>query len=462
MTNLDRRAFLRWSAWMGGAVLAPSMSGLISCSRSRYSGGDPSLRPARIGEGGYGVLLPSSDVAGVISIPTRFHAALLSTSGEEMIDGVVPNGFDGMAAFDASAGRVRLVRNHELRDTVSGGARPFGERAYDAAGPAGTTTLEVQVRTDGEARLVKQFASLAGTCVNCAGGSTPWGSWISCEETVAGTGEGWTRNHGYPFEVRASAEGTVVPVPLTAMGRFEHEALAVDPVTGWIYQTEDRKPAGFYRFKPRVRGQLHQGGTLEALAIVGLPGHDTGTGQTILAPRKVEWVGIDEPDSDSPVLPSGFVFKQALEKGAAQFARLEGCWYGDDSIYFNATVGGNAGVGQVWQYHISRDELQLVFESPSPAILNSPDNICVSPRGGIVLCEDATGTNYVRGLTKEGAIFDLVRNNINNVEWAGACFSPSGSTLFVNMQGNTRPLEAPSGDKAMTFAIWGPWESGAL
>ena len=462
MSRIDRRGFLRSSTLVGGALLAPTLTGLISCSVSRSGEGNPGLRPARKGEGGYGALIPSGEVGEIISIPAGFHAALLSTSGEEMVGGIVPNAFDGMAAFDVGRGSVRLVRNHELRDTPPSGSAPFGTRPYDAGGPGGTTTVEVRLGPDGQASMVRQFASLTGTCVNCAGGPTPWGSWISCEETVAGTGAGWTRNHGYAFEVSAASEGIVTPVALKAMGRFEHEAVAVDPGTGWIYQTEDRKPAGFYRFRPEARGQLAQGGKLEALALVGQPGHDTATDQPLLTPRKVQWVSIDQPDSDAPALAPGFVFSQGLEKGAARFARLEGCWYGDGSIYFNATSGGNAAAGQVWQYHIGRQELQLIFESPSSAVLNSPDNICVSPRGGIVICEDGPGTNHVRGLTRDGAIFDMVRNNLNPLEWAGACFSPHGRTLFVNIQGNTRPLESPNEDKSMTFAIWGPWESGAL
>jgi secreted PhoX family phosphatase len=462
MTSLDRRDFIRKSAMAGGVLLAPSLTGLISCADPLGGDGAPSLRKAGKGEGGYGPLFPCKDVGEIISIPAGFHAMLLSTSGEEMVGGVVPNAFDGMAAFPAGAGLVRLVRNHELRDNPSANPRPFGDRPYDRLGPAGNTTVELRVRPDGSATLVKQFASLTGTFVNCAGGTTPWGTWISSEETVAGTGAGWAENHGYNFEIPASANGVVTPVPLKAMGRFEHEAVATDPATGWIYQTEDRTPSGFYRFKPVVYGQLSQGGTLEALAIDGLDAYDTGTNQPLLTPRRVKWVQIDNPDSDAATLPGGFVFNQGLAKGAARFARLEGCWYGDNSIYFNATSGGNAGAGQVWQYHIGREELQLIFESPSTEVLNSPDNICVSPRGGIVVCEDGSGTNYVRGLTRGGAVFDLVRNNINTAEWAGACFSPQGRTLFVNIQGNTRPLQSPNNDRGMTFAIWGPWESGAI
>jgi uncharacterized protein len=460
MTGLDRRDFIRRSALASGVLLAPSLTGLISCAKPTAFNGDASPRRARRGEGGYGQLSPSNEVDGLISIPTGFHAALLSTAGDPMIGGVVPNGFDGMGAFPAGSGLVRLVRNHELRDVPSSNPTPFADRPYDSKGPAGTTTLEVRLGPAGEATLVKQFPSLAGTIVNCAGGTTPWGSWITCEETVAGTAEGWQKNHGYTFEIPASADGVVTPLALKAMGRFEHEALATDPATGWIYQTEDRTLSGFYRFKPLVYGQLARGGTLEILAIDGEPGYDTRTNQRLFTSMKVTWVPIEQPDSDAGTLPSGFVFNQG--EGAAQFARLEGCWYGDNSIFFNATSGGNAGAGQVWQYHIGRQELQLIFESPSADVLNSPDNICVSPRGGIVICEDGTGTDFVRGLTRDGAIFDLVRNNLNESEWAGACFSPQGRTLFVNIQGETRPLQNPTGDKGMTLAIWGPWSSGAL
>jgi secreted PhoX family phosphatase len=466
MTGIDRRIFLRKTAAASGMLLAPSLTGLIACTADRplepAGTALPPLKRAGLGEGGYGELVPSRQVDGIISIPKGFHAAILSTAGEEMIGGAVPNAFDGMAAFAAGPNLVRLVRNHELRDTPEFGSRAFGADAYDDKGPGGNTTVEVRVYPSGKAELVKQFASLTGTSTNCAGGSTPWRTWISSEETTMGGRAGFDRAHGYNFEVQVDNDGITRPVPLREMGRFDHEAVAVDPESGFVYQTEDRTPSGFYRFKPKTYGRLKDGGELQILAIEGKPQYNTMTGQRAFSPMKVKWVRIPEPDSRAGELPDGFVFNQGLERGAAQFARLEGCWYGDRSIFFNATSGGDAGAGQIWQYHIGRRELQLVFESPSLDVLNSPDNICVSPRGGLVICEDGSGVNHVRGLTRDGRIFDLVRNNVNASEWAGACFSPQGRTLFVNLQGETRPLQNPGGDKGITFAIWGPWEEGAL
>jgi len=218
---LDRRQFLR-TAGAGSLVLAPSMLGLIACSGDPDASGTsgPQLQRAGRGRGGYGELLPYDDLGGIISLPRGSHASLLSTSGKEMAGGgAVPSAFDGMAAFAMGARTVRLVRNHELRDLPASGPTPFAGSPYDSIGPAGTTTLEVDVRPDGSAELVKEFPSITGTFVNCAGGLTPWGSWVTCEETVAGTGAGWAENHGYCFDVPAAANRPVTPVAIKAMGR---------------------------------------------------------------------------------------------------------------------------------------------------------------------------------------------------------------------------------------------------
>ena len=247
------------------------------------------------------------------------------------------------------------------------------------------------------------------------------------------------------------------------MGRFVHEAIAVDRATGIVYETEDHSPtAGFYRFIPTTRGRLVDGGRLQMLAIHERPNYDTGTGQKVGDELPVRWVEIAEADSSTDGNNPTRVFDQGFARGAARFARLEGCWYGDESIYFHATNGGDAEVGQVWRYRSTaedRGSLMLVFESPSREVLDSPDNVTVSPRGGIVICEDGEGEQYLRGLTPAGAIFDLGRNVLNQGEFAGCCFSPDGRVLFVNIQGST--LDAGT-EPGRTLAIRGPWDRGGL
>jgi len=458
MTAYSRRDFLRrWAGAAGAALLAPSLTGLVACARRDAAS---ALRRAGLGQGGYGALSPAGPE---LALPRDFTYTVLSSTGKPMSDGhPTPGAFDGMAAFSLPNGNVRLVRNHENRDQpATAVVKGDVAKAYDPRGGGGTTSLEVRVVPDGKVELVRDFLSLGGTIVNCAGGPTPWGTWLSCEESVSGAAEGWNREHGYIFEVPVSAEGQVTPVPLRAMGRFVHEAVAVDPATGVVYETEDHTPtAGFYRFLPAERGRLAAGGRLQMLAVEGRPNYDTGSGQTVGARLPVRWADIADPDpvSGGPTA----IFDQGHALGGARFARLEGCWYGDNSIYFHATNGGDAQVGQVWRYRPrGRDggELLLVFESPSRDVLDSPDNITVSPRGGVVICEDGEGEQYLRGLTPEGAIFDLGKNSLNDTEFAGACFSPDGRVLFVNIMGST----VDSGhEEGRTLAIQGPWERGAL
>ena len=463
MSNQDRREFLRRSGALAGAtLLAPSLQGLVACTRT-----DPSTngfrRPiqATRGSGGYGLL---RDAGRELALPTGFTYSVLSFTGKPMSDGnATPGAFDGMAAFALPNGNVRLIRNHENRD-VPEDARVKGDpsRAYDAKAGGGTTSLEVRIAPDGSASLVRDFVSLNGTIVNCAGGPTPWGSWLTCEETTEGRYHGWGQEHGYIYEVAASAEGPVTPMPLKAMGRFVHEAVAVDPATGIVYETEDRQMAGFYRFTPRQRGVLSAGGTLQMLALDGRANYDTADGQQMGQTQAVRWVAIDDPDPSGTWGDTSAVFAQGFTRGAARFSRLEGCWWGDGGVFFHATNGGDAKVGQVWFYRPTSDDagaLTLVFESPSADVLNYPDNITVSPRGGIVMCEDGGGEQFLRGLTRDGRIFDFARNLLNRTEFAGACFSPDGRTLFLNIMGSTSDAGKENG---VTVAIRGPWTDGAL
>lgn len=433
------------SALQGLALLTTSGMGCARADETSAAGGGyapPVPRPAR----NTGEIL--------LEVPDGFEYTVFSRTGDPLSDGrLTPSSHDGMAAFQVG-GEVRLVRNHEVRSPIAPGrAIAATGPHYDAHAPGGTTTLVVDPETR---ELRRSWISLSGTSTNCAGGPTPWGSWITCEETVADESHGLTRAHGYCFEVPAAADGPVEPVPLRAMGRFVHEAIAVDPATGIVYLTEDQGAAGLYRFIPEQAGQLARGGRLQMLALTDYPGADTRRGQTPFEARAVSWVDIPDPDPREGFAIDS-VRRQGVEQGAAVFGRLEGAWHGNGRIYVNSTSGGDARMGQVWEYTPGADggSIRLLFESAGREQLGNPDNLCVSPRGrGLVLCEDGEGVQRLHGLTTEGNVFEFARNAVpgyETMEFAGATFAPDGRTLFVNIQ-----------TPGLTLAIWGPWEQGAL
>lgn len=424
---------------------------------------------------GYGPLLP--DPNGLLDLPEGFSYRVISQGGETMDDGLlVPGQFDGMGCFALEGTRVALVRNHELKGS-SAAHRNWGPggyheerlggidktKAYDTYKdgrvlPGGTTTVVYDLAT-GE--TVRQHLSLAGTSTNCCGGQTPWGSWLTCEETEEKPSNAdVTREHGYVFEVPAAATGLVEAVPLKAMGRFDHEAVAIDPRTGIVYLTEDKDDGLFYRFIPTTPGKLAEGGKLQAMVFRGAPGADSSNHQTRLWSvgdwKEVEWIDVDDVES-----PNDDLRKRGHAAGAVLVARGEGIHWGDGEFYLTATSGGPIQRGQILRYAPSPDEgrrgerrrpgrIQLFVESADEKTLNMGDNLTVAPWGHLVVCEDnysEANRNHVKGVTPEGKLYTIARNVFRgNSEFAGAVFSPDGSTLFVNIQ-----------YPGVTFAITGPW-----
>jgi uncharacterized protein len=404
---------------------------------------------------GYGPL--QVDPNGLVDLPKGFSYRVISRFGNLMDDGfLVPSAGDGMGAFAARNGKVALVRNHEL-NVRDGRFGPFTAKVADDFAtydrgkdgmplPGGTTTLIYDPKTQ---QVEKQWLSLVGTIRNCAGGVTPWGSWLSCEENTTRAGDTAAKDHGYIFEVPASHVGLVAPVPLVAMGRFMHEAACIDPRTGIVYMTEDRDDSLLYRFLPDAKGELAKGGRLEALAVDGLGDSRNWNGQALERSKALtgKWVQLDDPEA-----PEDDLRKRGAAKGATLFARGEGIWWGNDELYFTCTDGGAIKYGQIFRLRPdvngTADILDLFYESTDKAAYNYGDNLCVMPTGHLMVCEDQytdITDNHLRGITPGGKAYAFARSRVQT-EFAGACFSPDGSTLFVNLMWPT-----------MTLAISGPW-----
>ena len=471
---MNRRDFLR-STSAGGLVTATTL-----CSLKAFAAGDMPRKRPRLGTPGigYGALRRTADQDGqeILALPEGFRYVTFGRTGERMSDGSnTPRSHDGMGCFGMPGGLIRLIRNHEIVNPAGNfDLAVMGSAAtrYDALGGGGCVSIDFDPF---RMQPVRDFVSLNGTVVNCSGGlAYRDAGWLTCEETVRGTAQGFAKPHGYAFFVGRDWDGPREAQPIVAMGRFVREAAVAD-ATGTVYQTEDAGGnSGLYRFLPKVPANLESGGKLQMLAVKGRPNYDTRTGQAVDADHAVDWVAIDDPDP-AVISATTSCFAQGFAKGGARFNRLEGIYRGDDdSIFFVSTSGGNAAYGQLWQYIPSRTgsaTLVLRFESPSGTVLDSPDNLCVTPSGGILFCEDdaspkdndrhplapeIVNVNRLIGLAREGEIFEFAVNVFNNSEFAGACFSPKGEILFVNIFGYGAV------GSGMTCAITGPWRRGPL
>lgn len=486
-SGLSRRGLLKG----GAAVLAAGLSPVVSALQSLASNQAGSAAIAsRLSASPYGPIAPVNDeVTGLplLQLPAGFSYATLSWVGDLMSDGKpVPERLDGMGVVALEDNEIILIRNHEVATGALIPAPACYNKAVRADGSyaaGGNTTIRFSRQAK---REISTSPSLGGTLLNCAGGVTPWGTWLSCEETTIDmTAEGG-RKHGYVFEVRVDPAQTTA-MPIVDMGRFKHEAVAIDPRDSIAYLTEDsRNRSPLYRFIPRddsqTPGALEKGGRLQAAKIVGRGFTELFTptpGET----HQIEWVDIANPDMDPDGDASG-TFLQARDAGALSLSRGEGIVYHEGMVYVVDTSAGvneeglaGFGDGAVWMLDPVAGSLRCLFASTNPTMANNPDNIAISPRGGLMMCEDGGGAEdefgfgeRIMGLTTTGESYIFAKNNIvltaeqivaagkhcdpgdyRDREIAGVCFDPQGEIMFVNIQ-----------IPGVTFAIWGPWQQGPV
>ncbi|MEU6536225.1 alkaline phosphatase PhoX [Streptomyces sp. NPDC047000] len=474
---LTRRDFTRQSAITGaGIALVGSVGALATApqalaSTETHTAGEETA--AGHGGVGYGPLVP--DPHGVLALPAGFSYRIVTHSGRTRLESgeFTPSHHDGTAAFDGPRGATLLVNNHELKGPRADWAYPVpltGDLVYDPAASGGCTVVEV--RRD----QVAEWVGIAGTSTNCAGGHTPWGTWLTCEETEDRAGQnGMTRDHGYVFEVdpedrRANRD----PKPLKALGRYAHEAVVVDPGRGHLYLTEDASgpngllyrwtpPEGFRHGRGKLRTLADDAGVLQAFRCFDSGGRfvdDLSRATRTGTVYGVDWVPV--PDRDARTVS---VRKQFTDGQITRARKLEGMWWGDGGAYIVSSYARAESPvrhdGAVWFYDPRRRTLTLkvlLGVNPDPSAdgaFDGPDNITVSPYGGLVIAEDGEGIQHLFGATDRGRTYPIARNDLNigtaeapeYSEFTGVTFSPDGRTLYANIQ-----------EPGIMVAITGPWK----